>query len=105
MLDTVGMVLVSTAFLVYFSLLCKTNYFAAFICASKHSHLAIDGHRPLKDAMHAQNGRLWGIDDRCAKQGAEHTAVADGEGASIHILHSKLIFSSLGHITRISPYL
>lgn len=67
---------------------------------SHNSHLAIDGHRSVEDAMHAQDGRLRGVDDGCAKQGAKHTTVADGEGASIHIFNSKLIVTSLGHTTQ-----
>lgn len=63
------------------------------------SYLAVDGHRSFEDAMHAQDGRLWGVDDGCAEQGAKHATVADGERASIHILNSKLIFTSLRHTT------
>lgn len=59
------------------------------------SHLAIHGHGSVEDAMHAQDGRLRRVDDGCTKQGAEHTTIADGESAPIHILNSKLIFTSL----------
>lgn len=65
-----------------------------------NSHLAIDGHGSVEDAMHAQDGRLWGVNDGRAKQGAKHATVADGEGASIHIFNSKLIFTSLRHTTQ-----
>lgn len=60
-----------------------------------NSYLAIDGHRSVEDAVHAQDGRLWGVDDGCTKHGAKHAAVADGKGASVHIFNSKLIFTSL----------
>lgn len=66
-----------------------------------NSHLAVDGHRSIKDTMHAQDGRLWGVDDGCAKQGAKHATVADGEGASIHVLNCKLVFTSLRRTKRI----
>ena len=52
------------------------------------SHLAVDGHRTVEDAMHAEDGRLGGVDDGCAKHGAKHAAIADGEGASVHIFNS-----------------
>ncbi len=50
--------------------------------------------------MHAQDGRLWGVDDGCAKQGAKDAAVADGEGASVHVFNSELIITSLRHKTQ-----
>lgn len=64
------------------------------------SHLAVNGHGPVEDAVHAQDGRLRGVDDGRAKQGAEHAAVADGERASIHVFDSKLIFPSLRNTTQ-----
>lgn len=30
-------------------------------------YLAVDGHRTLENAVHAQDGGLWGVDDRRAK--------------------------------------
>lgn len=65
------------------------------------SHLAIDGHRPVKDTMHAQDGRLWWVNDGCAKQRAEHATIANGERATVHIFNSKLIFTSLRNKTEI----
>lgn len=65
------------------------------------AHLAVDGHRPVEDAVHAQNGGLRGVDDGCAEHGAEHAPVADGEGASVHIFNSELVVTSLRHMTQI----
>lgn len=50
--------------------------------------------------MHAQDGRLWGVNDGRAKQGAKHATVADGESASVHILDSELVFTSLRNKTQ-----
>jgi len=50
-------------------------------------HLSLDSNWPLKDAVHAENGTLWRIDDGRAHQGSEHSAIADGEGATVHVLH------------------
>lgn len=89
----------------FFVLFVTQKQFSSLYLWTHNSHLAIDGHRSFEDAMHAQDGRLWGVDDGCAKQGAKHTSVADGESASIHILNSKLIFTSLRHMTRIFSFL
>lgn len=68
-------------------------------CAPRHkmftSNLPSNGHGPVKDAMHAQNGRLWRVDDRCPKHRAEHPSITDGERATVHVLHSKFILTSL----------
>ena len=61
------------------------------------AYLSIDGHRSVKNAVHTQDGRLWGVDDGCSKHRAEHAAVTDGEGASVHIFNSNLVFTSLRH--------
>lgn len=58
-------------------------------------HLAADGHRSLEDAVHTQDGRLWRVDDGRPEHGAEHAAVADGEGASVHVLHGQVILARL----------
>lgn len=62
---------------------------------TENTNLASDGHGPVKDAMHAQNGRLRRVDDGRPKHGAEHSSVADGEGAAVHVLHSQLVLTSL----------
>lgn len=59
------------------------------------TNLATDCHRLVKDAVHAQNGRLRWVDDGRPEQGAKHAAVADGESSSVHVLHCQLIFTSL----------
>ena len=45
--------------------------------------------------MHAQDGRLRGVDDGRPEHGAEHAPVADGEGASVHVLHRQLVITGL----------
>lgn len=82
----------------------RLSHYCLLYLGSDNSYLAVDGHGSFEDAVHAQDGRLWGVDDGCAEQGAKHTAVADGERASIHILNSKLIFTSLTHTTRIFSF-
>lgn len=55
------------------------------------AHLAADGNGSVEDAVHAQDGRLRRVDDGRAEHGAEHSAVADGEGSSVHVLHGQLV--------------
>ena len=64
---------------------------------SRHecTNLAPDGNRPVEDAVHAQDGRLGRVDDGCAEHGAKHPPVADGEGASVHVLHRQLVITGL----------
>ena len=45
--------------------------------------------------MHAENGRLRGIDDGCSKEGPEDAPVGDGEGAAVHVLHGQLVLLGL----------
>lgn len=59
------------------------------------THLAPNGHGPVKDAMHAQDGRLRGVDDGRVEHGSKHASVADGEGASVHVLHGQLVLTCL----------
>ena len=52
--------------------------------------------------MHAENGRLWGVDDGGSKEGPEDAPVGDGEGAAVHVLHGQLVLLGLvaqGHDT------
>ena len=58
-------------------------------------YLAVDGHRSIEDAVHAENGRLWQVDDGRAEEGAEDAAVADGERAALHVLDGELVEASL----------
>lgn len=50
--------------------------------------------------MHAQDGRLRWVNDGRAKHGAKHATIADGESASVHILDSELVFTSLRNKTQ-----
>ena len=54
------------------------------------AYLSVDGDGPVEDAVHAQDGRLWGVDDRGAHQRAENTAVTDGERAAVHVLDGQV---------------
>lgn len=59
------------------------------------TNLATNSHWPVKDTMHAQNCRLWWVDDGCAEERAENPAVTDGECAAIHIFHCQLVLTCL----------
>lgn len=59
--------------------------------------LSADGDRPVEDAVHAQDGGLWGVDDGGAEHGPKHAAVADGEGSSVHVLDRQLVLAGLRH--------
>ena len=48
--------------------------------------------------MHAENGRLRGVNDGGSKEGPEDAPVGDGEGAAVHVLHGQLVL--LGLITQ-----
>ena len=67
--------------------------------------LPVDGHGPLEDAMHAQDGGLGGVDDGRPEHGAEHAPVADGEGAPVHVLHGQLVTARLGTVTALANHL
>ena len=64
-------------------------------CTAGETHLAADGYRPVEDTVHAQDGRLGWVDDGRAKHGTKHSSVTDGEGSSVHVLHSQHIITSL----------
>lgn len=55
----------------------------------QYTHLSILCHRTVKYSMHAQDGRLWRVDDGGAKERAKHPTIADGESATIHVFHRK----------------
>ncbi len=74
-------------------LLNVSTYF--FMFKTEETNLATDCHRPVKNAMHAQDSRLWRVDYRCAEHRPKHATIADGEGSSIHVLNSQLILTSL----------
>lgn len=59
------------------------------------THLSRDSHWPVKDAVHSQDGGLRGIDDRGPKERSKDAAVADGEGAAVHVFNRQLILASL----------
>ena len=50
-------------------------------------YLAVPDNRPLKDAVHAKDGRLWGVDDGRPKEGTKDTTVADRESSAVHVLN------------------
>ena len=54
-----------------------------------YNYLPANSHRSVENAVHAKDGRLRGVDDGRAKQGAKHAAVADGEGAAVHVLNGQ----------------
>lgn len=64
----------------------------AVIIGQGHIHdrprqdLLVDHHGPLVDAVHAQDGRLRGVDDGCGQQAAIHPSIGDGEGAASHVV-------------------
>lgn len=58
-------------------------------------YLAHHSYRSVKNAVHAQDGRLRGVNDGCAKQGPKYTAITDCECASVHIFNGELIFTCL----------
>mmetsp|Transcript_22640 Transcript_22640/g.38841 ORF Transcript_22640/g.38841 Transcript_22640/m.38841 type:complete len:209 (+) Transcript_22640:151-777(+) len=51
----------------------------------------VDDHRTLVDGVHAQDGRLGGVDNRGGEEGAEHPPVGDGEGAAGHVVDGELV--------------
>ncbi len=53
-------------------------------------NFAVNRNRSVKDAVHAENTRLWRVDDWSSKEGAKHAAVGDSEGAALHILNGEL---------------
>ena len=55
------------------------------------SHLSVSHDRPLKDTVHAQDCRLGRVDDGSSEERAKDSSVADGEGTSVHVLHSQLV--------------
>ncbi len=57
------------------------------------TYLSLLHNWPVKNTMHAQNGRLWQVDNRRAKQWAEDSTVADGEGTALHVLDRELVVS------------
>jgi hypothetical protein len=60
-------------------------------------HLTIDGHRALLDAVHAEDGALWWIDDRGAQEGTIDAAVGDGEHTASEIADLELaVFGFFG---------
>ena len=60
------------------------------------SHLPIDGNRSINDAMHAQDGRLWRVDDWCAKHRTKYPTVGDGECSPVHVFYGQGVITSLG---------
>lgn len=59
------------------------------------THLSLDGDRSLLYRVHAQDGRLRGVDDWGAQQRAKHSAIADSECSSVHVFHGQRSSASL----------
>lgn len=59
------------------------------------SYLASHDHWSINDGMHAQDGRLRGVDDGCSKERAKNTSIADGKSTTIHIFNGKFILPGL----------
>src|ERR1700680_503912 len=57
--------------------------------------LALARHRPLLDAMHAEDARLRRVEDRRRHQRAVDAAVRDGEGAALQLLDGELALARL----------
>ena len=55
------------------------------------SNLSVPHDRSLKHAVHPEDGRLGRVDDGSSEERTKDSAVADGEGASVHVLHSQLV--------------
>lgn len=70
-------------------------------------YLSLQRNGPVKDPVHSQDGRLWGVDDRCAQEWTEHSAVADGESTAIHVFNRYLTYEKIQAATSFSqwPYL
>ena len=45
--------------------------------------------------MHAENGRLRGVDDGGSKEGSEDAPIGNGEGAAVHVFHGQLVVLGL----------
>lgn len=60
-----------------------------------NTNLATNSHWPVKDTMHAQNGRLWRVDDGCAEERAKDSTITNSERATIHVLYGQLVLTRL----------
>eukprot|EP00050_Salpingoeca_kvevrii_P016586 m.56840 g.56840 ORF g.56840 m.56840 type:complete len:307 (+) comp7036_c0_seq1:1183-2103(+) len=60
-----------------------------------NDNLAVDGNRALEDAVHAEDAGLGWVDDGSAHERAKDAAVADGKGATIHVLNRKIAVARL----------
>lgn len=58
--------------------------------------LAVDDDGLVLDGVKPEDGGLREVDNGGAHEGTEDAAVADGEGATGHILDGKLVVTSLG---------
>lgn len=67
---------------------------AVIVCECNIHHrpglyFTVDDHRALLDAVHAENGRLRGVNDGSGQQGAVDAAIADGECAARHLIDAE----------------
>ena len=60
------------------------------------SDLALHCHGSVHSGMHAEDGGLGRVDNRCPEHGAKHSSIGDGECSSIHLLYSQRAIPSLG---------
>ena len=61
----------------------------------ERTHLSIDRHRLVEDAVHSEDGRLRRVDDWGAEDGTEHSTIGNGERAALHVLHGQLVVARL----------
>lgn len=52
-----------------------------------NSYLSLYRDWTFENAVHAKNGTLRWIDNRCAHQWTEYTSIADGESATVHVFN------------------
>ena len=56
--------------------------------APRLRHRVSDGDGAFFDGVHAENGRLWFVDNRGAVKGAEDAAICNGEGTASHFVEA-----------------
>src|SRR5262245_50974947 len=58
-------------------------------------HLIVDGDGTLLNGVHPKDAALRRIEDRCAQETAEDSAIGDGESTSLKIVDSDLALAGL----------
>ena len=59
------------------------------------THLALNGDGSVCNSVHAEDGRLWRVDDRSSEQTSVDAAIADRERSTRHIFDRNLVFTRL----------